>query len=169
MSSRSFEAAGGASLGRALPSVVGVLVVGGLAIALLARGALGDRPGPADRAVVASSTVTRAVEIRVYNLEPGSRAEFHRLVVEEGLPLLDRWHVDVVAYGPSLHDEDSYFLIRAFDSLEERQKVEDEFYGSREWREGPRKTVLALIESYATVVVELDEATIDGLRRAAGY
>ena len=31
--------------------------------------------------------------------------------------MLRRWKVDVVAYGPSLHDSDSYYLMRAFPSV----------------------------------------------------
>lgn len=106
----------------------------------------------------------RILEIRSYNLKPGTRAAFHELFVNESLPLLKRRQVDVVAYGPSLHDEDSYYLMRAFPSLEEREQSEDAFYGSSEWREGPREAVLALIESYTTVVIELEEAVLEGLR-----
>jgi hypothetical protein len=109
--------------------------------------------------------MSRFVEIRSYNLKPGSRDEFHRLMVEESLPMLERWQVDVVACGPSLHDEDSYFLIRAYDSLEDRQRSQDRFYGSDEWRQGPREPILALIESFTSVVVEMDDATVRGLRR----
>ncbi len=32
-------------------------------------------------------------------------------------------------------------------------------------REGPRDQVMALIESYATVVLEMDDQTLRGLRR----
>jgi len=66
------------------------------------------------------------VEIRSYNLKSGTREGFHRLFEREALPLLRRFDVDVVAYGPSLHDEDSYFLIRSFPSVEDRQRSEDE-------------------------------------------
>ena len=104
------------------------------------------------------------LEIRSYNIKPGTRADFHRLMTEQSLPLLERWKVDVVAYGPSLHDSDSYFLMRAFTSLEERERSEDAFYGSPEWRQGPREAVLALIESYTTVVIEVDDETLRGLR-----
>ena len=79
--------------------------------------------------------------------------------------MLERWRVDVVAYGPSLHDADSYFLIRAYDSLEDRQQSQDRFYGSDEWRQGPREPILALIESFTSVVLEMDDATVRGLRR----
>jgi hypothetical protein len=78
--------------------------------------------------------------------------------------MLRRWSVDVVAHGPSLHDPSGYYLMRAYDDLEHRQRSEDAFYGSAEWRSGPREPILALIESYGDVVLELDEATIDGLR-----
>jgi hypothetical protein len=109
--------------------------------------------------------MSRFVEIRSYNLKPGSRDELHRLMTEQALPMLERWQVDVVAYGPSLHDTDSYFLIRAYDSLEDRQQSQDRFYGSDEWRQGPREPILALIESFTSVVLEMDDATVRGLRR----
>jgi len=48
----------------------------------------------------------RVVEIRSYNLTPGTRDRFHQLFLNEALPMLKRWQVDVIAYGPSLHDQD---------------------------------------------------------------
>lgn len=108
----------------------------------------------------------RIVEIRSYNLKPGTASEFHRLVTEQSVPMLRRWQLDLVAYGPSRHDDASYFLIRAYTSLEDRQRSEDAFYGSEEWRQGPRDAILACINSYTTVVLALDTTTIDGLRRA---
>ena len=105
------------------------------------------------------------VEIRSYNLKPGTREEFHRLFFEAALPLLQRWNVDVVANGPSLHDENSYYLIRRFDSLSHREQSEDAFYGSDEWRKGPREAVIALIDVYTDIVIEVDENTLQGLRK----
>ena len=107
------------------------------------------------------------IEIRSYNLKPGMRDEFHRLFLEEAYPLLQRWNVDVVAYGPSLHDENSYYLMRCFDSLDHRDESENAFYGSDEWRQGPREAIIALIENYTEFVLELDEVTVQGLRKSA--
>jgi ketosteroid isomerase-like protein len=109
--------------------------------------------------------MSRAVEIRSYNLKSGTRDHFHQLFVQQALPMLRRWKVDVVAYGPSLHDKDSYYLMRSYASVEDRQRSEDAFYGSAEWREGPRTAVLAAIENYTTVVIHLDDATLRGLRQ----
>ena len=105
------------------------------------------------------------VEFRSYNLKPGTRAEFHRLFLEEAMPLLQLHNVDVVAYGPSLHAENSYYLMRRFDSLVQRNQMEEAFYGSDEWRKGPREAVLACIENYTELVLELDEVTVNGLRK----
>lgn len=106
----------------------------------------------------------QVVEIRSYNLKPGTRDRFHSRFERDALPMLHRWKVDVVAYGPSLHDRDSYYLMRAFPSVPERQRSEDAFYASDEWRNGPRGATLADIVSYTTIVIRLDETTIQSLR-----
>lgn len=104
------------------------------------------------------------MEIRSYNLKPGTRDRFQDTFLKEALPMLKRWKVDVVAYGPSRHDTDSWFLMRAFDSVDQRQKDEDAFYGSEEWKQGPRERILADIVSYTTIVIDVDDATLRGLR-----
>ncbi len=105
------------------------------------------------------------IEIRSYNLKSGTRDKFHRLFLEEAMPLLKRWNVDVVTHGPSLHDENSYYLIRNFESLTQREESENAFYSSDEWRQGPREQIIACIENYSEVVLELDDVSIQGLRK----
>ena len=97
--------------------------------------------------------MTGIVEIRTYKLRAGSGPEFHRTVVEESLPMLERWGVEVVAFGPSLDDDDLYYLIRSYPSLEELQRSQDAFYGSDEWRDGPRERIVSRIESDISVVL----------------
>ena len=81
------------------------------------------------------------IEVRSINLQPGRREEFHRLYIQKALPLLKRRNFDVVAHGPSLQDENSY-------------------YGSNDWRQGPREAILALMEIYTDIVLELDDVTV---------
>jgi hypothetical protein len=47
-------------------------------------------------------SAARMLEIRSYNLVPGSRDQYHQLLLREALPLplLRRHKVDVIAYGP---------------------------------------------------------------------
>ena len=75
------------------------------------------------------------------------------------------WTFDVVAHGPSLHDENTYYVIRRYDSLTQREQMEEAYYASDDWRRGPREAMLALIENYTDVVFELDEVTVQGLRK----
>ena len=105
------------------------------------------------------------VEIRSLNLKPGRREEFHQLYIEEALPLLQHWNFDVVMHGPSLHDENSYYVIRRYDTLVQQDEREDAYYASDDWRQGPRERILALIESYTDIVFSLDDVTVQGLRR----
>ena len=107
----------------------------------------------------------RMVEFRAYNLKQGGRDEFHQLVSEISFPLMQQWSVDVIDFGPSLHDENSYYLIRAYASLDERQSSQDAFYGSPDWRRGPREAIVALIESDTSVVIEMESAVVDSLRK----
>lgn len=39
----------------------------------------------------------RVVEFRVYMLHPGTRGEFHGLVLRHSIPMLARWKADVEA------------------------------------------------------------------------
>src|SRR5688500_18656376 len=71
-----------------------------------------ERPVASRRAAERHRASRRVVEIRSYNLKPGTRDRFHQLFLKEALPMLKRWKVDVIAHGPSLHDQDSYFLMR---------------------------------------------------------
>jgi hypothetical protein len=106
------------------------------------------------------------VEIRSYRLEPGSGAAFHRLVVDESMPLLERWSVDVIAFGPSLDEDDLYVLIRGYPSVAELRRSQDAFYGSDEWRDGPREAIVSLIESVISVVIPADSLPIAGTASA---
>ncbi len=93
------------------------------------------------------------IEIRSYNLIPGTKDEFHQLVITQSIPLLKKWNIDLIAYGPSLHDENSYYLIRSFKSIEDRLEKEIAFYGSDDWLKGPREAIITLIENYTTIVL----------------
>jgi hypothetical protein len=93
------------------------------------------------------------LEILTLSLKPSTRDKFHQLYITESLPLLKKWKIEVVAHGPSRHDENTYYVIRSFKSLEDRQKAEDAFCSSDDWRTGPRSAILALLEHDAYVVI----------------
>ena len=110
----------------------------------------------------------RLVEIRSYKLKPGSGARFHELVLRQSIPLLKAAKMEVVAFGPSLHDPDAYFLIRAYDSVEHLESSQQAFYASAPWRQGPREAIIAHIESDANSVLWLSSEAVEAIRTSRG-
>ena len=106
----------------------------------------------------------RIIEIRTYRLKPGSAQAFHALVRDVSIPMVKRWGADVVCFGPCLHEEASYVLVRAYESLAVLQSDQDTFYGSDEWRNGPREAILSHIDEMVSVVLQADALVIDALR-----
>lgn len=104
------------------------------------------------------------IEIRAYTLKAETSAQFQHLMLEQSVPMLRMWGTDVVAASPSLHSPDAYLLIRAYQNLAHRSQSQDEFYSSADWIEGPRDAIMACIDSYTTIVIAANHATIESLR-----
>lgn len=103
------------------------------------------------------------VEIRTYRLHPGTGEEFVRLMREEAMPLLAQAGIRVLDAGLSLVADEGHqdaYLIRAFDSIEDREAREEAFYSSDAWRQGPREAILSKIVTYHTVVVDVPEGIL---------
>jgi hypothetical protein len=111
----------------------------------------------------------RLIEIRTYQLKPGSGSRFHDLVSNRSVPLLREWGMDVVTFGQSVHDPDAYFLIRAYNDLEHLQSSQDAFYSTDAWRKGPRESIIELIQSDSNAVLWLSPQAIDSIRNSNGH
>ena len=108
----------------------------------------------------------RLIEVRAYKLKPGADTEFDRLISTVALPMLHAVNMDVVASGPSAHEADTYFLIRAYADLADLNAQQDAFYGSDAWRQGPREAVLACIDHFLNTVLWLSPEGVEDLRRS---
>jgi NIPSNAP len=107
-------------------------------------------------------TAVPVIEIRTFRLVPGGKEAFDR-VAHRVLPMLERYGIRVVACEPSADPDDHYLLIRAFTSAAERDEQLGAFYGSDEWHEKYRRSVLDLIESYHIVAIELTAPLAESL------
>lgn len=83
---------------------------------------------------------------------------------EESVPLLEAAGIRVVSCGASLVDDDGEgaYLIRAFDSLAQRNEQADTFYTSDAWRSGPRDAIVSRIETMHAIVIESAHASVPG-------
>ena len=103
------------------------------------------------------------LEIRLFKVVPGTRAEFDRISREGTIPLMRRSGITVIAHGPSRNDDDGYYLLRAFPSEEDRVKHSQEFYTTEEWIAKYDEPVTAMIADYQTSVLPLTPALTEGL------
>jgi NIPSNAP len=92
-------------------------------------------------------------DLRTYQLKPGTGPEFHRIASEGVVPMLERYGIDVVAYGLSQVFDDRYFLLRSFASTAHRQEQLEAFYGSQEWLETFNDDIMSRIETYHVLVL----------------
>ncbi len=102
------------------------------------------------------------LDILVLKLKPGKRTEFDRVYRELSLPMLKRWSVDVIAFGPSEGEEETYLVVRHYKDLAERKQSQDAYYESAEWKQGPREQIMPLVESFTTVMIPSNEGLLEG-------
>jgi hypothetical protein len=107
---------------------------------------------------------TRLLEIRTYRLKPGTLEDFHTAVHEKAVPMLKTKGIDVVAYGRSDHEEETYFLIRSFANRESLEREQAEFYNSKDWKSGPRSELVDRIETYMNTLIVASESAIASMR-----
>lgn len=100
-------------------------------------------------------------EIRIYKLKENTSADFVKVFKEQSLPMMKRWKVNVVDYGFSLIDKESFYLIRSYESPAHRKESQEAFYGSDEWINGPEKAIMACIDTYNTLVVDNEDFIIN--------
>jgi len=91
-------------------------------------------------------------EIIIYKLKKGESENFLKVFLEESLPMMKRWNVEVLQFGFSLDDKNTFHLLRNYKSLTDRNNSQQEFYNSSEWIDGPRKIILKCIENYKTTI-----------------
>ena len=106
----------------------------------------------------------RLIEIRTYRLLPGTIDAFDQAVHTLAVPMLKAKGMDVVAYGRSDHEEETYFLIRSYESREALNNEQAAFYGSNDWRLGPRAELVDRIQTYVNTLLWLHDSAVTSLR-----
>ncbi len=106
------------------------------------------------------------LEIRLFTLNPGTREEWHRISRDGTIPLMRKLGINVVAFGPSLNNEDGYYLLRAFANERERTELGASLYDQPEWDEKYDKPLSEMMADYHTAVLPVPRREIDQLAAA---
>lgn len=94
------------------------------------------------------------LEIRHYTLKPGQREKFITFFEERNREALR--DAGMLVFGPlrDLENPDKVHWMRAFSSLEEREKLKAGFYGGPVWNEEIEAIAMPMIEHYEAELVE---------------
>ncbi len=105
----------------------------------------------------------KLIEVRTYRLKPGFSDQFV-VAFQVALPLVRESGMDVVAFGRSDHEHESFYLIRAYDDRAQLEAQQSAFYSSEAWRQGPREPLIACLDDYLNTLLWLSEQSVEDLR-----
>lgn len=109
------------------------------------------------------TTDGRLLEIRMFRVRPGTREEFDRISREGTVPMMRRYGFTVLACGPQLDEDDGYYLVRVFDSAQQRLDLSQRLYASQEWIDNYEQPVMAMIVDYRNALLPAYGAIVAGL------
>lgn len=111
-----------------------------------------------------NSSTDYLIEIVLYSLKPGTGGEFFGIMQSASVPLHQGSGIDVIWHGQSIHDPDSYGLIRGFADMATLSAAQSAFYASDAWRMGPRQAIIERIETTTTIIIPMHAVDVKDLR-----
>ena len=95
------------------------------------------------------------LEVRHYTLKSGRREEFIRFFEQHNRNALR--NAGMLVFGPlrDLEDENKVHWIRAFSSLEEREKLKDAFYNGPIWKNEIEPFAMPMIDHFEAELTEI--------------
>jgi hypothetical protein len=91
------------------------------------------------------------IEMRTYKITPGKRTEFLEVLESKAIPEHQKIGMKILGPFLSIEDKDTF----------SREKMRDEFYEGKLWREELEQKLMPILEKYDVVVVEAKEGLGD--------
>ena len=104
----------------------------------------------------AMPTLRMIIELRIYKIKTGRRAEFLEILESKAFPEHEKIGMKILGPFLSVENEDTFFWMRAFPDLKSRERMRDEFYEGKLWKEELEQKLMPILEKYDVVVVEAD-------------
>ena len=101
------------------------------------------------------------IEMRTYKSRPGKRTEFLEVLESKSVPEHQKIGMKILGPFLSIEDANTFFWMRAFPDLKSREKMRDQFYEGKLWKEELEHKLMPILEKYEVVVVEAKEGLGD--------
>lgn len=94
------------------------------------------------------------VEVRSYRIKPGHRAEFIELFEKRAIPALRSYGMQVLGPLLDVENPNKFVWLRSFPSLEERERMRNDFYGGDLWKNELEAIAMPMLDSYDVILCE---------------
>jgi len=106
------------------------------------------------------------VEVRTYKIKAGRRERFLEFFEERAVPALRSKGMRIVGPLIDLENPDVFIWLRAFPSLEERDRMKSAFYDGEEWKNELEAIAMPMLESYDVALTSMSLGFVDDLQAA---
>ena len=96
------------------------------------------------------------IEMRTYKIARGKRREFLKILETRAFPAHQKIGMKILGPFLSVEDDDTFFWMRAFPDQESRERMRNEFYDGKLWKEELERRLMPILEKYDVVVVEAE-------------
>jgi len=94
------------------------------------------------------------VEVRSYRIKPHKRAEFIKLFETKAIPAQRSYGMKIVGPLLDVENPNKFVFLRSFPSLEERDRIREDFYGGPLWKNELEALAMPMLESYDVILCE---------------
>jgi hypothetical protein len=107
------------------------------------------------------------VEVRTYKIKDGLREQFLDFFVNRAVPAQRSKGMLVVGPLLDIENPDVFVWLRAFPSLEERDRMKSAFYDGDEWRNELEAIAMPMLEKYSVTLTKMSPGFVDDLQRVS--
>ena len=94
------------------------------------------------------------VEVRSYRIKPGRRDEFIRFFETRSVPALRSHGMKILGPLLDLENPNKFVFLRGFPSMEERERMKNDFYEGDLWKNELEAIAMPMIDSYDVILCE---------------
>jgi len=103
------------------------------------------------------------VEVRKYTIKPGLRARFIEFFETRSVPALRDAGMGILGPLVDLENPDVFVFLRAFRSLEDRERMKKEFYEGELWTTELEAIAMPMLERYEVILTETSSGFVSFL------
>jgi hypothetical protein len=94
------------------------------------------------------------IEMRTYKIAAGRRAEFVTILESEAWP--EHRKIGMKILGPflSVEEDNTFFWMRAFPDQKSRERMREEFYEGRLWKDKLEQKLMPILEKFDVTIVD---------------